>query len=105
MIILGDLEPGKGDSTISYPWPSAAISGVGNALVGVLPTYIPTGTVATLSPATFTPKPTSDSGGNGWFDVNDSTNGPAKLAGCVYPDGRNALEATVPAAVCTGTRL
>jgi glucan 1,3-beta-glucosidase len=82
-------------------WPPAVISGVGGAPVGVLPTYTPTGTVATLPPAQLTASATHTvSSGDGWADPQDTAAGPATIPGCIYPDPWNAISAAVPTVFC-----
>jgi hypothetical protein len=84
-----------------FPWPPAAISGVGGAAVAVLPTYTPTGTIATLPPAQLSPTPAHKvNQGNGWTDNSDTAGGPAEIPGCVYPNAWSAEDALVPSVFC-----
>ncbi|KAG6852261.1 hypothetical protein C0991_001473, partial [Blastosporella zonata] len=83
-------------STTSYPWPPATISNAG-APGSALPTYTPTGTVATLAPPTLTASATvSVNAGNGWLNAQDNGGAPTPIAGCTYPDAWNAIDVTVP---------
>ncbi|KAJ4471412.1 glycoside hydrolase family 5 protein [Lentinula aciculospora] len=83
-------------------WPPAQISGVAAAQMAFVPTYTPTGSVATLPPPTLTSTTKSISEGNGWFDSSDTTSAATAIAGCSYPDAWDAISATVPATVCGG---
>ncbi|KAJ3970001.1 glycoside hydrolase family 5 protein [Lentinula raphanica] len=83
-------------------WPPAQISGVDAAQMAFVPTYTPTGSVATLPPPTLTATTKSISEGNGWFDSSDTTSAATAIAGCSYPDAWDAISATVPATVCGG---
>ncbi|KAG6811733.1 hypothetical protein H0H92_006085 [Tricholoma furcatifolium] len=83
-------------STSSYPWPPATISNAG-AAASLLPTYTPTGTVATLAPPTLTASVTASINlGNGWYDAQDTVLAPTAIAGCTYPDAWDAVDVTVP---------
>ncbi|KAG6917252.1 hypothetical protein DXG01_003284 [Tephrocybe rancida] len=88
-------------STAIYPWPPATISNAG-VPGNQLPTYTPTGTVATLAPPTLTASATkSIDVGNGWYDAQDTTGAPTPIAGCTYPpDAWDALDVAVPA-ICS----
>ncbi|KAJ3996200.1 glycoside hydrolase family 5 protein [Lentinula boryana] len=83
-------------------WPPAQISGVAVDQMAFVPTYTPTGSVATLPPPTLTATTRSISEGNGWFDLSDTTSAATAIAGCSYPDAWDAISATVPATVCGG---
>ncbi|KAJ3981724.1 glycoside hydrolase family 5 protein [Lentinula detonsa] len=83
-------------------WPPAQISGVAADQMAFVPTYTPTGSVATLPPPTLTATTRSVSEGNGWFDLSDTTSAATAIAGCSYPDAWDAISATVPATVCGG---
>ncbi|KAF5381908.1 hypothetical protein D9757_007571 [Collybiopsis confluens] len=89
-------------STAEYVWPLTQVSGVPAAQMAFIPTYTPTGSVATLPPPTLTATTKSISEGNGWFDSSDTTSAPTAIAGCSYPDAWNAIDATVPTSVCGG---
>ena len=63
----------------------------------MLPTYTPTGTVATLPPPTLTASATkSVNVGNGWFDAQDTASAPTEIAGCNYPNAWDPVDAAVP---------
>ncbi|KAJ3731574.1 glycoside hydrolase family 5 protein [Lentinula guzmanii] len=83
-------------------WPPVQISGVAADQMAFVPTYTPTGSVATLPPPTLTATTRSVSEGNGWFDLSDTTSAATAIAGCSYPDAWDAISATVPATVCGG---
>lgn len=87
--------------TAQYPYPPTDLQGTP---VPGLPLYTSTGSIATL----VAPTPTGSSGntispGNGWFNANDAQPGPTPIAGCVYPDPWNALNATAPTGCAGGT--
>ncbi|KAK7471944.1 hypothetical protein VKT23_000050 [Stygiomarasmius scandens] len=81
-------------------WPPTRISGVPPASMEFLPTYTPTGTVATLPPPTFTGAASTISSGNGWFDSEDTVGAPTPIPGCTYPDAWDAIDAQIPASLC-----
>ncbi|KAF8878964.1 glycoside hydrolase superfamily [Infundibulicybe gibba] len=86
-------------STAANPWPPTAISGVAGGGGGaLLPTYTPTGTVVTLPPL---PPPTASgataTGGNGWFNTQDTAGAPTPIAGCTYPNAWDAVDIAPPA--------
>lgn len=68
--------------TSSYAWPPAQISNAG--AVSLLPSYTPTGTVATLPPPTFTYSSKTASAGNGWENPSDTASGMVGIASCSY---------------------
>ncbi|KAG1858453.1 glycoside hydrolase family 5 protein [Suillus subalutaceus] len=72
--------------TASYTWPPAQISNAG--AVSLLPSYTPTGTVATLPPPTFTYSSGSSdktaSAGDGWQNPSDTASGMVGIASCSY---------------------
>lgn len=84
----------------TYPWPPTNVAGVG-AAAAALPSYTPTGTVATLPVPTFTGSSGQTiSRGNGWFDADDTALAPTPIAGCTYPNPWDAENAANPGA-CT----
>jgi hypothetical protein len=90
-------------ATVGFGWPPTSIAGVGGVDARLLPTYTPTGTIATLPPPTLTASATrSVDVGNGWFDAADTAGAPTAIAGCVYPNAWDAVTAIVPATVCGG---
>lgn len=72
--------------TALYTWPPAQISNGGP--VASLPSYTPTGTVATLSPPTFTVSSgssvTTANAGNGWQNPADTAGAMVAIASCSY---------------------
>ncbi|KAH7927098.1 glycoside hydrolase family 5 protein [Leucogyrophana mollusca] len=67
----------------SYAWPPAQISNGG--VLAVLPSYTPTGTVATLPPPTFSVGSSSTANaGDGWANPSDSAGGMVAIATCSY---------------------
>lgn len=72
--------------TASYTWPPAKISNAG--AVTLLPSYTPTGTVATLPPPTFTYSSGSSvktaNAGDGWQNPSDTASGMVAIATCSY---------------------
>lgn len=72
--------------TSSYTWPPAQISNAG--AVSLLPSYTPTGTVATLPPPTFTYSSAhgvkTASAGDGWENPSDTASGMVGIASCSY---------------------
>ncbi|KAF8883295.1 glycoside hydrolase superfamily [Infundibulicybe gibba] len=92
----GGVGAGTIVATAGFPWPPATISGAG--LAASLPTYTPTGTIATLPPPTFTGATKTADVGNGWFNAQDTTGAPTTIAGCTYPDGWNAQDVAAPVA-------
>lgn len=75
-------------ATSSITWPPTSISNGGFATA--LPSYTPTGTVATLPAAVFTgtskASGSQTTGGNGWFDPSDTASGMVAIATCSYLD-------------------
>jgi glucan 1,3-beta-glucosidase len=84
-------------------WPPTQISGVAAAEMTFVPTYTPTGTVATLPPPSLTGTSKSISEGNGWADSSDTTSAPATIPGCSYPDAWDAVSVAAPTSVCGGS--
>lgn len=72
--------------TASYTWPPSQISNAG--AVSLLPSYTPTGTVATLPPPTFTYSSGSSvktaNAGDGWQNPSDTASGMVAIATCSY---------------------
>jgi glucan 1,3-beta-glucosidase len=89
-------------ATQDFPWPPPSISGIAGgdvAAAASLPTYTPTGTVATLPPPTFTDAP-SASVENGWADPSDTSSAYTAIDGCTYPNAWEASTVPVPASLC-----
>lgn len=87
----GGAGAGALPSTLSaqYPWPPASISnpGFSASAASLLPTYTPTGSVATLAAPTFTAsggKTVSASVGNGWENPSDTAGEYTAVATCNY---------------------
>jgi glucan 1,3-beta-glucosidase len=83
--------------TRSYPWPPAALSGLGGAAYNLVPTYTPTATISTLPPAQLTP---SAPQGNGWYDAQDTASAMVTVSGCSYPNAWDSAGAVAPTALC-----
>lgn len=82
--------------TAAFPWPPDSIANA-DAPVNLLPTYTPTGPIATLPPPTLTPTPTkSVDVGSGWLNSQDTASAPTPIAGCSYPSAWNAVGVAVP---------
>ncbi|WWD06575.1 hypothetical protein V865_004668 [Kwoniella europaea PYCC6329] len=68
--------------------------------VSLLPTLTQTGSIVVL------PTPSHPSNatniGDGWANAQDTVGAWTRVEGCDYPDEYDAVNATVPAAVCTG---
>ncbi|EGN96212.1 glycoside hydrolase family 5 protein [Serpula lacrymans var. lacrymans S7.3] len=96
----GDLASGL---SASYPWPPATISNAGAA--SLLPTYTPTGTVATLPGPTFTLTSGSQtktaSAGDGWENPSDTAKGMVGIATCSYLDPWIGPSAAPPSPLCS----
>ncbi|CAE7183324.1 unnamed protein product [Rhizoctonia solani] len=75
---------GAGTIPASYQtaraWPPPSLSGVADA--ATLPTYTATGTIRSLSPATFT---AGVNAGSGWANAGDQGGMYVPIAGCSYP--------------------
>ncbi|CAE6534547.1 unnamed protein product [Rhizoctonia solani] len=75
---------GAGTIPASYQtaraWPPTSLSGIANA--ATLPTYTATGTIQSLSPATFTG---GVNAGSGWANAGDQGGMYVPVAGCSYP--------------------
>ncbi|EGN91810.1 glycoside hydrolase family 5 protein [Serpula lacrymans var. lacrymans S7.3] len=99
----GTIDPASISSYGQYP-PSTLSGLTSGAVMSLLPTYTSTGTVVTLPPLTFSPKPTpSVSVGNGWHDSADTGAGPTEVQGCTYPNAWSAVSAAMPTALCPAT--
>ncbi|KAF7984996.1 hypothetical protein HWV62_9974 [Athelia sp. TMB] len=90
-------------ATASITWPPTSISNGGFATA--LPSYTPTGTVATLPPAVFTETGKASgsltTGGNGWFNPSDTASGMVAIATCSYLDPWIG-SAAPPSPLCSG---
>ncbi|KAH7909262.1 exo-beta-1,3-glucanase [Hygrophoropsis aurantiaca] len=75
----------------SYAWPPAQISNGG--VLADLPSYTPTGTVATLPPPTFSVGSSTANAGDGWANPSDAAGGMVGIATCSY---LNPWVGTVP---------
>ncbi|KAL0575635.1 hypothetical protein V5O48_006339 [Marasmius crinis-equi] len=86
----GTITDGSGQVALGqYPWPPASITMAGDTPTN-LPHYTNTGSIPTLTPATYTvsgakPTKTVDMG-SGWNNANDKTGYVAEIQGCKYPD-------------------
>ncbi|KAJ7117234.1 glycoside hydrolase [Mycena crocata] len=98
------------DAVASFgTWPPKSIAHVDADVLTVLPTYTPTGSVATLTYGTptatgtvkVTQTPTATAG-DGWFDKDDKALGMTAVAGCTYPNAWGAMTLPAPNALCTG---
>ncbi|OAX38913.1 glycoside hydrolase family 5 protein [Rhizopogon vinicolor AM-OR11-026] len=89
--------------TASYAWPPASISNGGP--VSSLPSYTPTGTVATLPPPTFTitsgSSVTTANAGDGWQNPSDTASGMVGIATCSYLNPWIG-DAAPPSPLCSG---
>lgn len=85
-------------------WPPTAL---GTTPVSNLPTYTPTATPVTMAVSSPTSFPsgaaTSVNVGNGWEDASDTAGWYTPVVGCTYPNPWSGVEATIPAAACTGS--
>lgn len=98
----GGVGAGQISATAAFPWPPTQISEVAVA-VDQLPIYTQTGTPITMPPYTPTPSGTASvDWGNGWFDAGDTALAPTAIAGCVYPNAWDAINAAIPVG-CSGT--
>ncbi|KAM0747725.1 glycoside hydrolase [Meredithblackwellia eburnea MCA 4105] len=93
------------DQLTSYSaWPPVSL---GTTPAANLPTYTPTAKVITMSASTPTSFPagysTTVNVGNGWADASDNAGWYTAVAGCSYPNPWSGVEATIPAAACTGS--
>lgn len=90
--------------TAQYPFPPLSIANAPGP-VDLLPTYTTSGTIATLPAPTYTDLNGNPiSGGNGWFNPQDTTPAPTPIQGCTYPDAWDAQDVPVPAQ-CGGSPL
>jgi len=73
--------------------------------VQYLPTYTATGTLPTLSPATYTQRNgTKVDSGNGWTNPKDTAQAPVEIKGCTYPPAWGSADLPEPdAPVCPTT--
>ncbi|KAI0042651.1 glycoside hydrolase family 5 protein, partial [Auriscalpium vulgare] len=79
-------------------WPPATLSSLPAGVpVAVLPTYTPTGVVATLPPPQLTPQVKQ---GDGWFDAGDTAGAMTPVAGCTYGDAWDSAAQPTPTAAC-----
>jgi len=85
-----------------YAWPPATISNGG--AVTKLPSYTPTGTVATLPPPTFSVSSggsvTTMNAGNGWQNPSDTAGEMVGIATCNYLDPWIGPSAAPPSPLC-----
>lgn len=90
-------------ATSAYAWPPTLISNAGAATL--LPSYTPTGTVATLPPPVFTQTGKASgsliTGGNGWENPSDTAGAMVAISTCVYLDPWIGT-ATPPSPLCSG---
>lgn len=88
----------------SYAWPPATLSNAG--AVTSLPSYTPTGTIATLPPPTFTvtsgKSVKTAAAGNGWNNPSDTALEMVPIATCSYLDPWVGPSAAPPSPLCTG---
>ncbi|KAI6043138.1 exo-beta-1,3-glucanase [Pisolithus marmoratus] len=86
-----------------YAWPPATISNAG--AITLLPSYTPTGTVATLPPPTFTltsgKSVQTASAGNGWNNPSDTAGEMVGIATCSYLDPWIGPSASPPSPLCS----
>ncbi|KAF9228587.1 glycoside hydrolase family 5 protein [Gyrodon lividus] len=86
-----------------YAWPPATISNAG--AVTLLPSYTPTGTVATLPPPTFTvtsgKSVATANAGNGWQNPSDNAGEMVGIATCSYLDPWIGPSAAPPSPLCS----
>lgn len=87
--------------SVDFPWPPLTLSDItpSNA-VTLLPTYTDTGVIKTLPTPTyvFTTNGAVEtvSGGDGWFDPNDTEGAITPISGCTYPDPWSATDIPIP---------
>ncbi|KAF8436891.1 glycoside hydrolase family 5 protein [Boletus edulis BED1] len=82
-----------------YAWPPATISNAG--AVTSLPSYTPTGTVATLPPPTFTVSSgKSANAGDGWQNPSDTAGEMVAIATCSYLNPWIGPSAAPPSPLC-----
>lgn len=90
--------------TSSYAWPPTMISNGGAATL--LPSYTPTGTVATLPAPTFTGTGSSSessiSAGSGWQNPSDTAGAMVAISSCSYLDPWIGPDASPPSPLCSG---
>lgn len=100
----GGTGAGQIPSSVSreYAWPPATISNAG--AVTSLPSYTPTGIVATLPPPTFTVSSgkslATANAGNGWENPSDTAGGMVGIATCSYLDPWIGPSAAPPSPLC-----
>ncbi|KAG6334871.1 hypothetical protein ID866_4212 [Astraeus odoratus] len=87
----------------AYAWPPATISNAG--AVTRLPSYTPTGTVATLPPPTFTVTSSKSvmtaSAGDGWNNPSDTAGEMVAIATCSYLNPWIGPSAAPPSPLCS----
>ncbi|KAL4065459.1 glycoside hydrolase family 5 protein [Scleroderma citrinum] len=87
----------------SYAWPPATLSNAG--AVTSLPSYTPTGTVATLPPPTFTitsgKSVKTAAAGDGWNNPSDTAMEMVAIATCSYLDPWIGPSAAPPSPLCS----
>ncbi|KAH7889854.1 exo-beta-1,3-glucanase [Phlebopus sp. FC_14] len=97
----GQIDPSVAQS---YAWPPATISNAG--AVTLLPSYTPTGAVATLPPPTFTftsnGHASTANAGNGWQNPSDNAGEMVNIATCSYLDPWIGPSAAPPSPLCSG---
>lgn len=88
--------------TQEYAWPPATISNAG--AVTSLPSYTPTGTVATLPPPTFAVSSgksvATANAGKGWQNPSDTARGMVAIATCNYLNPWIGPSAAPPSPLC-----
>jgi len=87
-------------ATEKLPWPPATFANLQIA-VDQLPTYTPTGTIATLPPPSFTLSVAQAESMDGWYNNQDNSPAYTPVSGCEYPDPWNAIGTPVPI-TCAG---
>ena len=71
--------------------------------VDKLPTYTPTGTIATLHPLTFTLSVAQTKNMDGWHNNQDNSPAYTPVSSCEHPDPWNAIGTPVPLTCGGGT--
>lgn len=90
--------------TAPYPYPPVTLENPPFSAT-LLPSYTSTGSISTLPAPTYTnSKGAKISGGDGWFDAQDTLAAPTPIAGCNYPNawGSENVATLPPAVVCGG---
>ncbi|KAF8341007.1 glycoside hydrolase family 5 protein [Amanita rubescens] len=83
-------------------WPPATFANLQIA-VDQLPTYTPTGTIATLPPPSFTLSVAQAESMDGWYNNQDNSPAYTPVSGCEYPNPWNAIGTPVPITCAGGT--